>query len=724
MTYSIRTAILSIVGLAAIGMCALVGLSFYTNAARDTSQQEIEQVETLNATIVQLEIAFLQARRAEKDFLLRSDEKYVGRHADILTQLNATLDSARAQTNEIDGMSDVSANLDDLQVAVASYAASFQDVVSSSLALGLNETEGHQGKLRAAVHSVEESLKDSAYPEMMVKMLMMRRHEKDFIMRRNTKYLGRLEQRIEEFHAFPDSYFSSAEQQAEIDALLETYRSTFAAFVDETMKLTERTGIMSDRYAAAEPILDETRTLIRDRRDMIVTSAKAAQRELMNRSSILAGIGLLTFIALGFALAQKISGPLLKIQRVLQQMFEGKFDAEIPQSRINEVSAVSTAIENFRDGQIERERFATEINKVISACAEGDFSQRIPIDDEESEFAQLGHGVNSIGTVVESGLADVRFTVDALAGGDLTVRMPDSHRGVFAEIAAAVDALSLTQTEVIRQLIESSVTLNNTANEIAAATLDASKRGESAAASLEETTGAIQILNDSVQDTASNSRQAHEYVRDAQNRVASTLAVAEETTAAINRVREASEAISKITDLIEGVSFQTNLLALNAGVEAARAGEAGAGFAVVASEVRALAQRSAEATQEINELIRNSSNEVRQGVELVSRTGGELNAIKDSVASLVQMVDQISVANSEQSTSITEVNTAVTQLDESSQKNAAMLEETAASTQMLRDEAAKLVASVSRFKIEATDTPQSANIDQAFDDADDDHKVA
>ena len=723
MSISIRTAILSIVGLAALIMFSLIGLSFYTHDARDGHQTEIEKIQELDATIVQLELAFLQARRAEKDFLLRLGDADVARHADVIAHLNETLLSAQTQLGELNGLDQSAADLTALQTAVTAYATSFADVVESNRALGFDETTGLQGQLRKAVHEVEESLKNTSYPEMQVKMLMMRRHEKDFIMRQNTKYLDRLNARVDEFRNFPTSYYDSADQQAEIEQLLTHYQDSFSAYVKETLSAKQLTETLSDRYAAAEPILAGILQNIHQRREEVVITSKAAQQVLVQRAAVAGLIGLAIFVTLAFTLAQKIAKPLLRVQTVLEKMLAGQFDEETPRSAIREVKAVCKAIENFRKGQQEKDRLSTEISKVISACAEGDFSLRIPIEDDSGDFAVLGHGVNAIGDVVERGLGDVRFTINALSQGDLTERMPDNHKGVFSEISSAVDELSQTLTGVIKQPAESSVTLNHTANEIASASLDASKRGEDSAASLEETSGAMQVLSDAVKGTASNSKQAHAFVQDAQNRVNSTLVVAEETTASINRIREASEAISKITDMIEGVSFQTNLLALNAGVEAARAGEAGAGFAVVASEVRALAQRSADATEEINQLIRHSSNEVTQGVELVSRTGIELNAIKETVANMVTMVDQIAAATVDQSSSLTEVNSAVTQLDQSSQQNAAMLEETAASAQLLRNEAAKLVASVKRFKIEQ-DTPRSAGADQGWDEMHRSDKVA
>lgn len=713
LSISIRTAILFIVGLASVMILSLIGMSFYTHSARDTYQLEAERMDRLDRTIAAMEINFLQARRAEKDFLLRLDEKYVERHSTVISDLTAQLESARRQSADISELSDKQSALDALQSAINSYAESFVAVVETQRTLGLDETLGLQGNLRNAVHQVEESLKDTTSADLQAKMLMMRRHEKDFIMRKDSKYLDRLNDRVEEFKAFPVELFSNAAQREQILALLNEYQTSFQAFVSETLTGQDRVTILSDRYAEAEPQLLQLRGDIAAERDAVVAEASAAQTLLVERSAKGSAIALVFFVLLAVALAQRIAKPLLRVKLVLEKMLAGTFDVTAPKSAITEVKAVCTAIENFRKAALERDRLTGEINKVISACAEGDFSRRIAIEDETSDFAALSHGVNTIGEVVQRGLGDVSFTLDALSKGDLTERMPTTHKGVFAEISVAVDILSATLTEIVEQLTESSVALNHTANEIAAATTEASRRGEGSAASLEETAGAIQVLSDAVNDTASNSRRAHDLVKDAQTRVSSTLAVAEETTRSITRIKEASEAISKITDLIEGVSFQTNLLALNAGVEAARAGEAGAGFAVVASEVRALAKRSAEATQEINQLIRHSSAEVTQGVDLVGKTGSELDAIRDTVVGMVAMIDQIAAAAVDQSSSLREVNTAVTDLDKSSQQNAAMLEQTAASTQLLRDEAEKLVEAVKRFKTSKT-TSSSANLDSKW----------
>jgi len=696
---SINTAVLSIVVLAGLVMITLIGISKYTHTVSAEVQANVLRVSALSSALDRLEIEFLRARRNEKDFLLRLDEKYVDRHASTMESLYATLNETEALLKEVEGLEGVAQETEGLTTAVTAYRDEFLALVGSHRRLGLDEKNGLQGQLRQAVRTVEEALKELNQPQLDVKMLMMRRHEKDFIMRHDTKYLDRLNARIEEFRAFPDDLFSGASHRSEIDGLLTIYQTSFSQFVDETMAEQKLRKSLSQRFAEAAPILEEIHTHALERLDEILAEA-AIESQQVQQNSMTAGFGgLFIFVTIAIFVALGISRPLSRVNAVLKGMMEGEFSLKLRRSRITEIAAISTAVEEFRRDQEQKERLTAEIADVITACGEGDFSKRIQVEGESGAFIDLGRGVNQIGEVAEQGLGDVLSILDALSNNDLTQHMPVGHKGVFGEISNATERMTENLSDMVRQLSNSSQALNNTAVEITSAVDDASRRGETSAASLEETTGAVQTLYDTVRGTEKSAEQAEAFVGEAQKWAKSTGVVAGQTVAAIKRIETSSGAISKITDLIEDVAFQTNLLALNAGVEAARAGEAGRGFAVVASEVGSLAQRSAGAVKEINELIRASEVDVADGVKLVSETEKALVHIQSAVEKAVNKVNEIAATTVDQSNGLSEVNAAVTDLDQDSQKSAAMLEQTAASGQMLRDEASNLVQVVSVFKL-------------------------
>ncbi|MEX0303237.1 MAG: methyl-accepting chemotaxis protein, partial [Leisingera sp.] len=408
--------------------------------------------------------------------------------------------------------------------------------------------------------------------------------------------------------------------------------------------------------------------------------------------------GSVLFVAVALLLARSIARPLKKVDIALKKMMRDDFDAELPKTRIREISAIAGAVVELRDAEAAKQQLTEAISGVIAACGQGDFSRRIA--DSGGRDGGLSNGVNMIGEVAEKGLGDVLTVLDALAEGDLTQRMPTGQQGVFKDISAAIDNLACSLDTIVRQLAGSSETLNDTSQEIASSVADASQRGEASAAALEQTAAALQTVRDTVQDTAGSAQEARQFVNDAQAKAESTREVAEQTVAAMQRIKDSSDAISKITSLIDDVAFQTNLLALNAGVEAARAGEAGRGFAVVASEVRALAQRSSDAAQEISVLINSSHAEVTGGVELVDAAGEALAAILQTVTQAAAKVSEIAENTTEQANSISEVNIALEALDKDSQRSTAMLEETAAAGQMLRDEAASLTQSISGFRVD------------------------
>jgi methyl-accepting chemotaxis protein len=236
------------------------------------------------------------------------------------------------------------------------------------------------------------------------------------------------------------------------------------------------------------------------------------------------------------------------------------------------------------------------------------------------------------------------------------------------------------------------------ADEISKAADDLSRRTEQQAASLEETAAALDQITATVRKTADGANHAQGVVQTARANAAESAHVVKRATDAMGEIESSSKQIGQIIGVIDEIAFQTNLLALNAGVEAARAGDAGKGFAVVASEVRALAQRSAEAAKEIKTLINASSAQVGQGVSLVAETGKALQLIVEQVAEINGIVTEIAASAQEQATGLHQVNTAVNQMDQVTQQNAAMVEESTAASHSLAGEAVEVARLIGQFK--------------------------
>ena len=293
----------------------------------------------------------------------------------------------------------------------------------------------------------------------------------------------------------------------------------------------------------------------------------------------------------------------------------------------------------------------------------------------------------------------LRIGLRQLSEGDLTSRIEQQFTADYEELRAdfneAVDRLC----EAMQAVIENATSIRGEAQEISNAADDLSRRTEKQAATLEETAAALDQLTASVRSAAAGATEANRVVTEARGSAEQSGAVVAEAVAAMGEIESSSEKISKIISVIDDIAFQTNLLALNAGVEAARAGEAGRGFAVVASEVRALAQRSSEAAREIDVLISASSGHVQRGVGLVDQAGAALKKIVASVGDISARVSEIAVSAQEQSAGLAEINIAVNQLDQVTQQNAAMFEETTAASHAMTREAEALTSTTGRFRV-------------------------
>ncbi|HEY9219683.1 MAG TPA: PAS domain-containing methyl-accepting chemotaxis protein, partial [Phenylobacterium sp.] len=294
--------------------------------------------------------------------------------------------------------------------------------------------------------------------------------------------------------------------------------------------------------------------------------------------------------------------------------------------------------------------------------------------------------------------ASLSGALEALSNGDLTAHLgqdlPEQYLPLKRDLEAAMSQLA----EAMSVIASTADGMHAGAGEIARAADDLSRRTEQQAATLEETAAAIEEITATVKRTAEGAIQTNAVVGRTKLEAEESGKVVREAVAAMGQIEQSAREISQIIGVIDEIAFQTNLLALNAGVEAARAGDAGKGFAVVASEVRALAQRSAEAAKEIKALISASAQQVSQGVDLVGQTGAALQSIVAKVNEISGLVSEITASAQEQATGLAQVNTAVNQMDQVTQQNAAMVEQSTAASHALLNEADEMVRRVSRFR--------------------------
>ncbi|WP_273161545.1 methyl-accepting chemotaxis protein [Massilia timonae] len=290
---------------------------------------------------------------------------------------------------------------------------------------------------------------------------------------------------------------------------------------------------------------------------------------------------------------------------------------------------------------------------------------------------------------------------NTVAAGDLTSRIEVTTRDETGQLLQALKTMNDSLARTVGAVRAGTDTIAVAAEQVAAGSLDLSSRTEQQAGALEETASSMEELTSTVRQNADNARQANKLAESASGVAARGGEVIHQVVGTMDEIQASSSKIGDIIGVIDGIAFQTNILALNAAVEAARAGEQGRGFAVVATEVRNLAQRSAAAAREIKELIGDSSDKVANGSRLVAQAGATMEEIVDSVRRVTDIMAEISAASLEQTAGIEQINGAVAQMDEGTQQNAALVEETAAASNAMQEQAARLAQAVAVFRIAA-----------------------
>ncbi len=729
-TIRLRGKIFAIAGFTLVCMGAIAGIFYYQNQQIEiASQAERKAVATLSNIVTAASIG--ESIKSNINGLGLSPSQA------LIDRINADLARVTDYVATHPEESTLNTALNDLP--------SFANLITESTArIGLDPSTGLAADVETSVQSVQTMLEEEVaknpalFGDPLARLLNLRVLHKEFMLTKQMPVVMRFNDGIKAYQASLEGVYIPTPQRDALTAAMDQYVTHFRAYVEETRKVR-------DALAAINMRTDGVSLLVEQRREGLEQAQAEAQATLSAEQQLLSvgfygtlGLAALISCAMAVLIGRSIERPITRIERTMRQIAEGQHSLEVPyQARRDEVGDMARAVEIFRrngeqivtmteqesidsaqrlqDRALMMQELQRAFGEVVEAASNGDFSQRVTAEFPDAELNNLASRVNTLVETVDRGLAETGKVLSAMAETDLTHRVEGQYQGAFNTLKVNTNKVADRVSDIVGQLKQLSRGLRTATGEILSGSNDLSERTTRQAATIEETSAAMEQLAATVQQNVQRADAASGVSQSAKVTAEEGGRVMQETTLAMERITSSSSKISNIIGMIDDIAFQTNLLALNASVEAARAGEAGKGFAVVAVEVRRLAQSAAQASSEVKALIEQSASEVKGGSGLVSQAAGTLERILASVQESNSLMDGIAHESRDQASAIAEALAAVRQMDQMTQHNAALVEQTNAAIEQTEAQAAELDRIVEIFTLEhsaAAEHPAAAPLQQ------------